>query len=71
MNEERLREYEALPKPSSCRLIDFDRAQIVTLESFPPQYVLHVDGTKPYLNMQVDLVPLVYIHQPDYWGIER
>jgi len=27
MSEEQLREYEALPKPASCRLIDFDRAQ--------------------------------------------
>jgi hypothetical protein len=59
MNEEQLREYEALPKPGSYRLIDFDQAEIVTLESSPPQYVLHVSGTKPYLNMKVDLVPLV------------
>ena len=70
MDEEQLREWEALPKPSSCRLVDFDQAQIVTLRSFPPQYVLHVNGIKPYLNMQVDLVPLVYIQQPEYWGIE-
>jgi hypothetical protein len=70
MDDEQLREWEALPKPSSCRLVDFDQAQIVTLRSFPPQYVLHVSGTKPYLNMQVDLVPLVYIQQPEYWGIE-
>ena|SRR5215216_1706667 len=62
--------YEALPKSGSSRLIDFDQAQIVTLESFPLQYSLHVSGIKPYLNMQVDLVPLVYIHQPEYWGIE-
>ena len=70
MDEEQLREWEALPKSSSCRLVDFDQAQIMTLRSFPPQYVLHVSGTKPYLNMQVDLVPLVYIQQPEYWGIE-
>jgi hypothetical protein len=70
MDEEQLREWEALPKPSSCRLVDFDQAQIVTLRSFPPQHLLHVSGIKPYLNMQVDLVPLVYIQQPEYWGIE-
>lgn len=70
MDEEQLREWEALPKPSSCRLVDFDQAQIVTLRSFPPQYVLHVSGIMPHLNMQVDLVPLVYIQQPEYWGIE-
>jgi hypothetical protein len=31
--------------------------------------VLAVTGTTPYLNMDVALVPLVYIRQPDYWGI--
>jgi hypothetical protein len=70
MNEERMREYEELPRAESSRLINFDEAEIVTLESFPPQYVLVVRGTKPYLNMEVDLVPLVYVRQPEYWGIE-
>ena len=52
------------------RLIDFDLAEVVTLESFPPQHVLTVTGTKPFLNMEVDLVPLVFVRQPEYWGIE-
>ena len=64
-----LKEFEALPQPSSCRLIDFDKADV-----FPGivsgSYILVVKGTKPYLNMQVNLVPLVYIRQPEYWGIE-
>jgi hypothetical protein len=67
---ERLQEYLDLPSPQSQRLIDFERAEVVTLESFPPQYVLAVHGTKPYLNMDVALVPRVYIRQPEYWGIE-
>jgi hypothetical protein len=25
---------------------------------------------KPFANMQVDLMPLIYIRQPDYWEIE-
>jgi len=33
-------------------------------------YILVVSGTKPYLNMQVALSPLVYVRQPEYWGIE-
>ena len=65
-----MEEYEALPRAESHRLIDFERAEIVTLESFPPQYVLVVRGSKPYLNMRVELVPLVYARQPEYWGIE-
>jgi hypothetical protein len=32
--------------------------------------VLTVTGTKPFLNMEVDLVPLVFVRQPEYWGIE-
>jgi len=59
-----------LPAPQSSRLIDFERVKIITLESFPPQLVLVVAGTKPYLNMEVTLQPLVYIRQPEYWGIE-
>lgn len=59
-----------LPAPASTRVIDFDRAKIVTLESHPPQYVLVVSGTKPYVNMTVRLSPLTYIRQPEHWGIE-
>jgi hypothetical protein len=70
MNEERMKEYEVLPKAESHRLIDFERAEILTLESFPPQFVLTVSGEKPYMNMEVSLEPLVYIRQPEYWGIE-
>jgi hypothetical protein len=70
MNERQLQAFQALPPAESCRRIDFEQAELLTLESFPPQYVLAVTGTKPYLNMEVTLVPLVYIQQPDYWGIE-
>ncbi len=31
---------------------------------------LAVSGTKPVVNMQVRLVPLLFIRQPEYWGIE-
>jgi len=65
-----MKEYRTLPSAESYRLIDFERAEIVTLESFPPQFVLTVSGTKPYINMEVELVPRVYIQQPEYWGIE-
>lgn len=68
--ERQLEEFRRRPVPASHRLLDFDSASIVTLESYQPQYVLTVTGTKPYLNMEVDLVPLMYIRQPEYWGIE-
>lgn len=66
MNEEQIRQYDELPRAESCQRIDFDRVRVITLESDPPQYVLEVRGTKPYSNMEVDLVPLVYIRQPEY-----
>jgi len=70
VSEEQLRVHQDLPKADSQRLIDFERAQILTLESFPPQFVLRVTGTKPFLNMEVQLVPLMFVQQPEFWGIE-
>ncbi len=64
-----LKEFEALPQPSSCRLINFDKAE-VRPGIVSGTYFLIVRGTKPYLNMEVNLVPLVYVRQPEYWGIE-
>lgn len=70
MNETQLRELEQLPPAASCRRLDFEQAQIITLRTFPPQHLLRVSGTKPFANMEVDLAPLQYIRQPEYWGIE-
>ncbi len=70
MSEEQTRAYGDLPKADSVRRIDFEEAQVRTLESFPPQHVLIVRGTKPYLNMRMELSPLIYVMQPEYWGIE-
>jgi hypothetical protein len=64
-----LREFETLPQPSSIRLIDFEEAE-VRPGIVSGTYILIVKGTKPYLNMKVNLIPLVYIRQPEYWGIE-
>jgi hypothetical protein len=68
--EEELQHFTSAPPASAFRLIDFVDADVVTLESFPPQYVLRVSGTKPYANMAVQLVPLVYVRRPEHWGIE-
>ncbi|ABD06647.1 hypothetical protein RPB_1939 [Rhodopseudomonas palustris HaA2] len=59
----------ALPQASSCRLIDFD--EVVVVPGFVPKtFILIVSGTKPWVTMTVELRPLVYIRQPEYWGIE-
>ena len=70
MNEQQIEDYQRLPQSEACRLIDFEEVDVVTLEIFPPQHVLIVSGTKPYLNMEVSLRPRTYIQQPEYWGIE-
>jgi hypothetical protein len=69
-DDEHLKAFTSLPPATTARRIDFERAEILVLESFPPQYVLSISGTKPYLNMAVDLVPVVYIRQPEFWEIE-
>jgi hypothetical protein len=70
MDETELQSFQARPTPTSFRLLDFEDAQILTLRSFPPQFVLRVSGTKPFANMHVELVPAVFIRQPEYWTIE-
>ena len=57
------------PPVSSVRLITFDDARVVP-GFLPRTWILVVSGTKPYLNMIVDLSPLIYIRRPEYWGIE-
>ena len=57
------------PKVSSVRLIDFKKARVVP-GFLPNTWILVVSGTKPYLNMTVELKPLIYIRRPVYWGIE-
>ena len=62
--------YRQLPTPESCRLLDFDDARVITLRVYPPRYIVTVSGTKPWLSMDVDLVPRQYVRQPEYYGIE-
>jgi hypothetical protein len=69
-DEQQMQRFMSAPPASNFRLIDFEYADVVILESFPPQFVLRVSGTKPVANMTVQLVPLVFIQQPEYWGIE-
>lgn len=70
LDEAHLAEQRALPPPTSFRLIAYQRAEVLTLESNPPQYVLQVGGLKPSASMTVKLMPLVYVRQPEYWEIE-
>jgi hypothetical protein len=69
MEEKDLKVLEALPQPTTCRVLDFDSAEVVP-GFIPKTFFLIVTGTKPMLTMKVELVPLVYIKRPEFWGIE-
>ena len=70
MDETQFESLQQLPTPQSSWIIDFEKADVITLRSFPPQHVLVVSGTKPYANMKVELQPRIYVRQPEYWEIE-
>ncbi|HTC96381.1 MAG TPA: hypothetical protein VK734_01585 [Bradyrhizobium sp.] len=67
--EAELKKFQTLPPPSVCRLIDFTHAD-VRPGFVTNTFILTVSGDKPWLTMTVELYPLIYIHQPEYWGFE-
>ena len=69
MEDKDLKAFHALPHATSCRMIDFDDVQVVA-GSIPKTFFLLVSGTKPWITMNVELHPLIYKKQPEYWGLE-
>lgn len=69
MEEMHLKAFESLPHSSTCRLIDFDKADVVP-GFVSKTFFLIVAGIKPWLTMKVELHPLICIRQPEYWGVE-
>jgi hypothetical protein len=55
--------------PPHGRLIEYDTATVITPMIYPPQPRLVVNGQKPRPGMEVNLVPVTYIQQPEYWEI--
>jgi hypothetical protein len=69
MEDMHLKAFEALPHSATCRLIDFEKADVVP--GFASKtFFLIVAGIKPWLTLKVELHPLIYVQQPDYWGVE-
>lgn len=67
----------AVPAPpvaagETCQLVDFDTATVTPLATTGTSVRrrLTVTGTTPWADGEVSLSPLVYIRQPEYWGIE-
>jgi hypothetical protein len=69
VDEKRIAPFNALPQPSSSRLIDFDEAMVLP-GTILRTYFLIVKGTKPWVTMDVGLYPLPYGDRPDYAPIE-
>ena len=69
MKAEDLEAIASLPPSTLCRRINFENAQ-VRPGIVPKTWFLIVSGKKPWASMTVELQPLIYVHQPDYWGIE-
>jgi hypothetical protein len=61
--------FNSSPQAESTRLVEFEEAKVIR-GLVNDTYFLIVNGVKPYLNMTVQLIPLVYVVRPDYWGIE-
>ena len=54
---------------SQCTLVSFDSASLVP-DSTTARVTLVVKGTSAYSNVAVELIPSIYIQQPDYWTIK-
>jgi hypothetical protein len=57
------------PDERAERLIDFERADVITPMIEPPRPRLVVSGVTA-VPMEVTLQPLVYVSRPPYWGIQ-
>lgn len=69
LSSEQLESFSSLPSPEACRLIDYEEAEIVG--GFAGDtWFLAVSGEKPWLTMEVQLAPHVYVEQPEFWTIE-
>lgn len=52
-----------------CPLVDFDTAQFVW-DPVTGHRVLEVQGVAGYAGMQIELAPLAYVRQPEFWAIQ-
>jgi|SRR6185436_15589576 len=62
-------EFLKAPAAESVRLLPFNEAKVVP-GIVNDTWILLVSGTKPCINMEVRLIPRVYVRRPEYWGIE-
>lgn len=58
------------PQQETGRLIDFEDANVVTPMIEPPRPRLVVTGFKPHPEMEISLIPLGYVSQPQFVGVQ-
>jgi hypothetical protein len=69
MKAQEIEAFASLPAATNCRRINFDNASVVP-GFVNDTWILIVSGEKPWVTMDVRLVPMIYIQQPEYWEIE-
>ena len=69
LSERGLKELGERAPSQSCRLLDFEDAD-VRPGIVNGTWILVVRGNAPCANMRVELLPLIYIKQPEFWEIE-
>ncbi len=62
-------DFASQPQSESCKLIDYESYKVIP-GVIKNTFFLTVKGTKPCINMEVQLFPLYYVTCPEYWGIE-
>jgi len=55
---------------TTCSVIDFDTASVLGATTNSVRRELIVKGTTATSGVKVTLVPLTYVRQPEFWGIE-
>ncbi|MEM7621196.1 MAG: hypothetical protein AAF228_12195 [Pseudomonadota bacterium] len=51
----------------NCQSVDFESINVHLKEK--GYWVVTVSGQKPEADMKVELIPMIYDQQPEYWGI--
>ena len=69
IDEVTLTTFRRAATPQSSRLVDFETAAVKP-GFVPNTFFLIVSGAVPCANVRVELIPVVYIQQPEYWEIE-
>lgn len=61
--------FSELPGAAHYERIDFQNASVIP-GFVNDTYFLTVSGESPHINMNVRLIPYIYVTQPEFWGIE-